>query len=50
MTQCCPMDTFDTDSEGNLRATCECLDGCTCTCMDCACESWGDDGYDEEPW
>lgn len=49
MTQCCPMDTYDTDSAGDLRTACECLDGCACMCPDCACASWGDDDYDDGP-
>ena len=47
--QCCPMDTYDTDSAGDLRPACECLDGCECMCPDCRCTGWGDDGYEDEP-
>jgi hypothetical protein len=41
--QCCPMDTYDTDSAGNLRAVCTCGDDCACTCLDCICPSESDD-------
>jgi hypothetical protein len=44
--QCCPMDTYDTDSGGNLQPTCECDDECTCMCPGCRCENWGE----EEDW
>lgn len=41
--QCCPMDTYDTDSAGDLRAVCTCGDDCSCMCLGCICEAWGDD-------
>ena len=41
--QCCPMDTYDTDSAGEMRSVCTCGDGCGCMCLDCLCEAWGDD-------
>lgn len=41
--QCCPMDTYDTDSSGNLRAVCSCGDDCDCMCLNCVCDAWGDD-------
>lgn len=37
------MDTYDTDSAGDLRVTCSCTDGCECMCLDCVCEAWGDE-------
>lgn len=43
VSQCCPMDTYDTDSAGNLRVTCSCGDGCECMCAGCACENWGEE-------
>jgi hypothetical protein len=43
--QCCPMDTYDTDSAGNMRAVCTCEDGCACTCTGCQCAY----GRDDEP-
>lgn len=43
MSQCCPMDTYDTDSAGDLRVTCSCGDGCECMCAGCACENWGEE-------
>lgn len=43
--QCCPMDTYDTDSAGDLRPVCTCEDGCNCTCTGCRCAwGWEDDG------
>lgn len=44
--QCCPMDTYGTDSAGDLRPVCTCDDGCPCFCLGCRCPSrWdGDDG------
>jgi hypothetical protein len=45
--QCCPMDTYDTDSAGHLRPMCTCDDGCDCTCTDCVCaRRWDDDAGD----
>ena len=44
--QCCPMDTYDTDSGGNLQPACECDDECTCMCPGCRCENW----VEEEDW
>lgn len=42
--QCCPMDTYGTDSAGDLRAVCTCDDGCGCWCTDCVCSrGWDDD-------
>jgi hypothetical protein len=45
--QCCPMDTYGTDTEGNLRAECSCDGDCDCTCLGCACRSKGWDGNDD---
>jgi hypothetical protein len=45
--QCCPMDTYGTDTEGNLRAECTCDDGCDCMCLGCICASWGEECDDE---
>jgi hypothetical protein len=42
--QCCPADTYDTDSAGDLRPTCSCDGDCGCLCDDCRCRSrWGED-------
>lgn len=41
--QCCPMDTYTTDSGGNEIPCCTCGDGCACMCYGCDCQ-WGDDG------
>jgi hypothetical protein len=41
-TQCCPADTYDTDSAGNLRPACTCDDRCPCVCLGCACGSRAD--------
>lgn len=42
--QCCPMDTYGTDSAGDLRPVCTCWEGCECMCADCrCCHNWGDD-------
>lgn len=45
--QCCPMDTYDTDSAGDLRPVCTCDDGCGCMCANCTCASWGEE-YDDD--
>lgn len=47
MTQCCPMDTYDTDTAGNLRVVCSCDGDCDCMCAGCACRSKGWDGGDD---
>ena len=44
--QCCPMDTYDTDSAGDLRPVCTCGDDCPCMCLSCICDKRGD-GDDE---
>ena len=44
--QCCPMDVYDTDSAGDMRAVCSCGDGCDCTCTGCVCPSGRDGGDD----
>jgi len=41
--QCCPMDTYDTDSAGDLRPVCTCGDDCPCMCLSCMCDKWGDE-------
>lgn len=41
--QCCPMDTYDTDSAGMLRPVCSCGDGCDCLCLGCLCRAQDDD-------
>ena len=41
--QCCPMDTYDTDSAGDLRAVCTCDGDCGCSCLGCACAFGCDD-------
>lgn len=46
--QCCPMDTYDTDSAGDLRPVCTCLDGCLCMCRECGCPQ--PDDYDDQDW
>ena len=38
--QCCPMDTYDTDTSGDLRPVCTCADFCDCMCRDCTCTDW----------
>jgi hypothetical protein len=47
--QCCPMDTYGTDSAGNLRPECTCSDGCECLCSGCICRTvesgWDDDDF-----
>lgn len=45
--QCCPMDTYGTDSAGNLRAVCSCGDDCDCRCPGCLC---GTDDDEEDPF
>jgi hypothetical protein len=42
--QCCPMDTYDTDSTGNMRAVCTCDGDCDCRCTGCVCAFGWDDG------
>ncbi len=42
--QCCPIDTYDTDSAGDLRPVCTCDDGCSCWCTGCRCAR----GWDHE--
>lgn len=53
MSQCCPMDTYDTDSAGDMRAVCSCDGDCDCMCLGCICANWGDDedpyGDDNDP-
>jgi hypothetical protein len=44
--QCCPMDTYDTDSDGHMRHVCTCVDGCECMCAGCICGAWGEE-YEE---
>src|SRR5258708_3742462 len=39
-TACCPRET--------IPDSCSCLDGCGCMCLDCGCEAWGDDSYEED--
>jgi hypothetical protein len=41
------MDTYDTDSAGNLRPVCTCYVDCGCTCLDCVCDAWGEE-YDDD--
>jgi hypothetical protein len=42
--QCCPMDTYDTDSAGDLQPVCTCDDRCDCKCTGCRCAwGWDDD-------
>lgn len=45
-TQCCPMDTYDTDCAGDLRPVCSCDDGCGCMCLGCICSNWGEEHED----